>query len=398
MAKVPSAAVAGAVDVLRVPIAPRHNLHDIARQCGFEFHTIDDELYWDESAYYQFSLNQIENDLEDPTAELHQMCLDLVDDVVKSDELMQRLSIPTQYRDAVAKSWRDGHPTLYGRMDFSYDGRSPAKLLEYNADTPTSLYEAGFFQWMWLENQVDAGKLSRASDQFNSIQEKLIARFTDLNSIPLTFSCCKDTAEDRGTVEYLEDCARQGGASTDFIFIEDLGINDQSQLVRLDDRPIQALFKLYPWEMMFEDEFGAYLKNCDNYFLEPMWKAILSNKGILPLLWQRHQGHPNLLPAWFADDSPEVSVDCVKKPLFGREGANISWLKQGQITQVSNDQGYGHEGYVIQQAQPLPQFDGNHTLIGSWIIANEPAGLTIREDKSAITQDTSRFIPHIILD
>ncbi|MBW8190140.1 glutathionylspermidine synthase family protein [Neiella marina] len=383
--------------MLRIPIAVRPNLAEVASQNGFDFHTIDGDVYWDESAYYQFTLSQIENDLEDPTEALHQLCLDLVNDVVRDQQLMERLAIPPHYWDAIANSWNNGYPSLYGRMDFSYDGKSPAKLLEYNADTPTSVYEAGAFQWIWLAQQVDAGLLSRNADQFNSIQEKLIQRFAELKSLPITFTCCRDTDEDRGTVAYLEDCARQGGVATRFVYLDDIGINDRGQFIHQDDSPIKALFKLYPWEMMFNDSFGHYLPKSDSHFLEPMWKAILSNKGILPLLWQRHPNHPNLLPAYFADESPDLSGDYIRKPLLGREGANIEWLRDGQSAWASSDQGYGEEGYVLQQAAPLPQFDGNHTLIGSWLVDDKPAGLTIREDNTAITQDTSRFVPHIIL-
>lgn len=383
--------------MLRVPIQVRPNLAQIAEEFGFRYHTMDGELYWDESAYYQFTLQQIENDLEDPTEELHAMCLELVDEVCRSEQLMQQLAIPEFIWDAIADSWRNGYPSLYGRMDFSYDGQSAAKLLEYNADTPTSLYEAGFFQWIWLEHQVDAGLLPRGADQFNSIQEKLILRFGELNQLPITFSCCKETEEDRGTVAYLEDCAHQGGVNTRFCYIEDLGINDQSQLVLPDDTEVKALFKLYPWEFMFEDEFGAYLPRCKSHFLEPLWKAILSNKGILPLLWQRYPNHPNLLPAYFTDEAPALSGDWVKKPLFGREGANISWLREGDVLLHSGDQGYGQEGYILQQAKPLPKFEKSHTLVGSWVVGNSTAGLTIREDQSMVTEDSSRFMPHIIL-
>ncbi|WP_164568887.1 glutathionylspermidine synthase family protein, partial [Pseudomonas viridiflava] len=77
-------------------------------------------------------LAQIENDLEDPTTELHEMCMDLVDRVVDSEELLDRLSIPAAYYDMIRTSWREGHPHLYGRMDFSYSGNGPAKLLELN--------------------------------------------------------------------------------------------------------------------------------------------------------------------------------------------------------------------------------------------------------------------------
>ena len=50
----------------RVPVAPRDDWKDTAIQHGFDFHSIDGDPYWDESAYYQFTLKQIENDLEDP--------------------------------------------------------------------------------------------------------------------------------------------------------------------------------------------------------------------------------------------------------------------------------------------------------------------------------------------
>jgi len=158
----------------RVSSAPRHDWKETARECGFRFHTIGGDLYWDESARYEFSLPEIENGIEDPTAEIHAMCMDLVDEVVGSQELMERLSIPERHRDLVAGSWRRGDPHLYGRMDLSYDGRGPAKLLELNYDTPTALYEASFFQWVWLEQMRERGDLPAHADQFNSIQEDLL--------------------------------------------------------------------------------------------------------------------------------------------------------------------------------------------------------------------------------
>jgi glutathionylspermidine synthase len=37
---------------------------------------------------------------------------------------------------------------LYGRFDLAYRGDGPPKLLEYNADTPTALFEAAVVQWI----------------------------------------------------------------------------------------------------------------------------------------------------------------------------------------------------------------------------------------------------------
>jgi len=385
--------------VFRIPSKPRPDLLEIAKHYGFNFHTIDGESYWDETAYYQFSLKQIEQDLEAPTEELEQICLGLVDEIVQSEALLSKMRVPERYWDLLQKSWQARDPHLYGRMDFSYDGKQPAKFLEYNADTPTSLYEAAFFQWMWLEQQVDRGILHRDADQFNSIQEKLVERFMELGWPALYFACCKDTDEDRGTVLYLEDCARQAGLATQFLFMEDIGINTLGQYTDLADNPIPALFKLYPWEFMFEDSFGFYLNTHQGSFLEPPWKALLSNKAILPLLWQRHRNHPNLLPSYFeGEEGDGLNAGYVRKPLFSREGANITYrnAKGKLLDYVGGD--YGDEGYIVQAAQPLPQFDGNYTLIGSWLINSKAAGLTIREDNSLITQDSSRFIPHIILN
>jgi len=55
---------------------------------------------------------------------------------------------------------------------------------------------------------------------------------------------------------------------------------------------------------------------------------------------------------------------------------------------------YGAEGFVYQAYRPIQPFDGFYPIIGSWVIAGEPAGIGIREDKQAITGNTSRFVPH----
>ena len=87
----------------------------------------------------------------------------------------------------------------------------------------------------------------------------------------------------------------------------------------------------------------------------------------------------------------------VKKPLFSREGANIEISKNKSIL-AQSDGTYGEEGYIYQQFCELPKFGDSYTLVGSWVIGNEAAGLTIREDASLITQDSSRFVPHIIVN
>lgn len=386
--------------MIRLPIEERPGWQETALEYGFKFHTMYGERYWDESAYYQFSLEQIEKDIEDPTEEIHQMCLQVVDKVVNDEVLLKRFCIPQQHWQLVRDSWADGDPSLYSRLDFVYDGKGKAKLLENNADTPTSVYETGFWQWLWLENNVDSGALPRIADQFNSLQEKLVNRFKELKVLTpgrvLHFACCKDTEEDRGTVQYLEDCAKFADIDAEFVFVEDIGLSDRQEFTDLNNHIITWLFKLYPWEFMFEEEYGDYLGQNIRY-LEPPWKAILSNKALLPLLWETFPNHPNLLPAFFEDQlSQSDSHSLVKKPIFSREGANISILEGGSAV-LESEGPYGEEGYIYQETQYLPKFGNNYTLIGSWLVDDQAAGISIREDKSPITQDMSRYLPHVII-
>lgn len=388
--------------MFRMPCQPRKGWQQLANEFGFHFHTMYGEPYWDESAYYQFTLAQIENDIEDPTAELHQMCLAVTEDVVNSEQLLTRFCIPEQHWDLVRNSWNERDPSLYSRLDLVYNGKGPAKLLENNADTPTSLYESGFWQWLWLSQNVDAGKLALHADQFNSLQEKLVHRFREIalhyNINQLHMACCKDTVEDRGTVQYLQDCAKEAGLMADFVFIEDIGLADTGVFTDLKDAPITDCFKLYPWEFMLREEFGDVLEDAQVNWLEPPWKSIISNKALLPQLWKKFKGHPNLLPAYFSDEinANSLSGKWIKKPLFSREGANVSII-EGGVESVLSDGPYGEEGFIVQAFEPLPVFEGNHTLIGSWLVDDMPAGISVREDASAITQDLSRYLPHIIL-
>jgi len=382
----------------KIAIAERPDWKQTAERLGFMFHTIDGEPYWDESAYYQFSLKQIEDDLEDPTQALHELCMDLVAKVVESEELLERLSIPAAYHDLVRTSWLEGHPHLYGRMDFSYDGNGPAKLLELNYDTPTSLYEAAAFQWGWLEQGIERGMLPAGVDQFNSIDTRLHEAFAALNiQRPFYFASIKGSVEDKATTDYLRLIADKVGIESRHIDLEDIGLLD-GRFVDLQDRWIPHLFKLHAWEFIFHEPFGAAIAQCDTQFIEPAWKAILSNKGILPMLWEAHKGHPNLLESHL-DANPRSAVPkgWVRKPYFSREGANIELRTADDQLHVV-DGPYDDAPYILQQLAPLPKFGDSYTLVGSWVIGDRAAGIGIREDDSLITKDTSRFLPHLILD
>ncbi|PWT89065.1 MAG: hypothetical protein C5B56_07760 [Proteobacteria bacterium] len=383
----------------RIRCEERADWRQTAEQMGFAFHTIGGEPYWDESAYYAFSLAQIERDIEGATAKLEELCGELVARAAADERILRALRIPERYWSWIAASAKRQDPSLYGRMDLRYDGKGPAKLLEYNADTPTAVYETAVFQWTWLEQAIERQIIPREADQYNSVHERLIAAWKEIGKgRRLHLAGMTEDAEDGGTIAYIEDCAHQAGLPTTVLAMTDIGRSRAGEFVDLADDPIALAFKLYPWEWMMGEEFGSALPDAATQWIEPPWKAVLSNKGILPLLWEMFPNHPNLLPAYFDDDpqAARLGASYVRKPLCSREGANVELIVSGEV--IDADTGpYGGEGYIRQAIAPLPGYDGNYAVLGSWLVAGKPCGLSIREDASPITKNTSRFLPHAII-
>ena len=381
----------------RVTLPERANWREQAKELGFGFHEMYGEPYWLDDTAFLFSLEQIERDIEAPTGELHEMCMELAAEVSGSPELMNRLAIPSEYHELVRRSWVEGDRHLYGRFDFAYNGDGPAKMLEYNADTPTSIFESAFFQHGWLVDRTKDGWLPPDADQYNFLQESLIEAFASFDRGPIFhFVCAMDNDEDRGTATYLMDCAVQADHRVEMLDIRDLGVDAEGRFTDKQDRVIDRCFKLYPWEDMLRERFAKHLR--PGVFVEPAWKAILSNKGTLPLLWERNESHPNLLPAYFADDprASELS-EAVSKPFHSREGENVVILSNGEaVEQAEGD--YEDSPRIVQAYEPLFEAYGAHAVVGSWVIGDRPCGLGMREDASRITRNLSRFVPHAIVD
>ena len=370
---------------------PRPNWVADCEEVGFTYHSIDG-TYWDESRCYRFTSEEVDT-LEAATAELAARCLDAAEHIVARGR-MNELAIPVHWQDRVARSWRAKEPSLFGRFDLAWDGRGAPKLLEYNADTPTALLEASVVQWRWLQQAIIPGNAE--ADQFNSLHEKLIANWRALAvtwsaDTPVYFTCDGDSEEDCGNLDYLRDVATQAGVDARSIVVEDIGWDATAgRFVDNGDNPINVLFKLYPWEWMVADAFGANLLMSSVVVIEPAWKMLLSNKGILPILWELFPEHENLLPAVFG--SGRIDGDFVEKPLLSREGGNVVIHRGGQT--LAADGTYGSEGVIRQAYVDIPRFGDDYVTIGSWVIGDAPAGIGLREDGSPITRNTSRFVPH----
>jgi glutathionylspermidine synthase len=369
----------------RIRTSPRANWQTTVESQGFHFHSMDETPYWDESVYYHFTAEQIDQ-IEAATYDLEEMCLHAAQHVI-DQRLYDRFQIPQAFVELIQRSWERDERSLYGRFDLAYDGFSPPKLLEYNADTPTSLLEAAVIQWYWLKD------VAPAADQFNSIHDRLIEAWREMQPQLMDgihFTSINGNLEDFITVTYLRDTAMQAGLSTEHLETERIGWNrDRNCFVDETEHHIANCFKLYPWEWMIRERFGDHLLHDNTRWLEPPWKMLLSNKAILPVLHELFPDSPHILAASFEPEFDRY----VRKPILSREGANIEVVDNGKVVQKTDGPYTGP--HVYQEYCPLAQFDGHRPLVGSWMVNGWACGIGIREDDSLITGNTSRFVPHI---
>ncbi|PTQ12169.1 glutathionylspermidine synthase [Sphingomonas oleivorans] len=380
----------------RIACTPRPDWRERVEALGLVWHSAAGRPYWDESACYSFSAAEI-GLIEEATAELYRLFVEAGQYVLDRD-LLGSFAIPAFCHEAIREAWDAEPPALnFGRFDLGYDGAGPPKLFEFNCDTPTSLLEAAIIQWDWKE------ALFPGRDQFNSLHERLVAKWRDIAPPPgssrLHLAHVADAADDAGeevmTVAYMADMAREAGIAVQPILMADIGWDSGGRrFVDLDLMPIDAIFHLYPWEWLVNEPFGRELIESlsTTLWIEPIWKMIWSNKAILPILWELFPGHPNLLEA----SRQPLAGDHARKPLLAREGANVTLIRDaGTFARTGGD--YGAEGFVYQRLFDLPGAGNRRPVLGSWIVDGEPAGLGIRED-GPITGDTARFVPHIIGD
>jgi glutathionylspermidine synthase len=356
---------------------------------GFNFHTSKEPHwpYWNEAAVYEFTAAEIER-IEAAAIELHRLCLLAIEHLITQGAL-SRVGVFRQYHRLIVDSWRRGEPALLGRMDLSYDGSGEPKLLEYNADTPISLLESAVVQWHWLEETRPGW------DQFNSAHERLIVRWREIlpKNAYVHLICQTESDEDVAHVRYLLDTVLQAGYAGKVIDIRDVGLDrDQDMFMDRTGCPIEHAFKLYPWDWMFTDRFGPDLWSNRTRFIEPVWRTVLNSKGLLAVLWELFPGHPNLLPAHLSP-KPFRGAPYVRKPMQSREGANVRIV--GAANESSTEGPYGGPS-IYQAYAPLFQSHGMHAQIGAWMVGDAPAGMSVREDLTAIIGGSSQFVPHAI--
>lgn len=371
----------------RVFVAPRPGYREKIEALGFDFHGD----YWREEACYRLSSNEVEM-LETATAEAYRMYCDAVEYILNDQpEFMERiLQLPPEICERIRRSWDEDELSLYGRFDFLVDKSGVPRILEFNADTPTSLLEASVIQWQWKED------LFPASDQYNGIHEGLVQSWKDMfpAGSEIHFAGALDDHEDTGTLQYLASTAMEAGFSTRVLDMNSLDLRDGC-FYDPSGEQVKRCFKLYPWEWMVDESADGCL--ADVQWVEPIWKLLMSNKAILKVLSDLFPDSPYVLPCYLS--RPESGLFC-KKPVYSREGHNVSvleirnWEERVRLAETEGD--YNKGAYVYQEYVEPTAYSGRYPVIGSWIVGGEPAGIGIRENRTEITGNLSEFVPHII--
>lgn len=383
----------------------RANMQKRLEDIGFMYWNLpssDQSPYWSDKVAYEFTLKQIEQ-IEDAAFELHQMSMQFVEDEIRKGDYLNYGFTDLQKR-LIEQSWQRKDPHLYGRFDFAYRPDLPPdcqlKMYEYNADTPTSILESSVAQWHWVQEVMNVPH----RDQFNFLEEALVERFKQIkahyncNSIHLA-GMSEAGDEDWNNVGYLSELAHAAGFQNSEIAVESIGVStDSPYLLDRDNQNIELMFKLYPLEWMTQDHFAAHLETTQTRLVEPAWKLLLSNKLLCAKLWERHPKHPLLLES-FPYTGQELSENYIRKPLLGREGANV--FVNNQAAKGSEHSSFYDGEYLVQEKFDLPNFDNMYPVIGVWISGDKgepPCGMAIREDYTPVTGNDSHFVPHYFIE
>ncbi|MGE4510121.1 MAG: glutathionylspermidine synthase family protein [Sulfurimonadaceae bacterium] len=347
-------------------------------------------------AYYEAA-----NELYDMYAEAAQYVID--------NNLFFELGIPFNLIEPIKKSWEnDVHWHLYGRFDLSggIDG-APIKLIEFNADTPTALFETALLQWALLKynNMDEESQFNNVYDAIRENFKRLITLFDDTELFDeryegwkILFSSMDGNEEEEATTRLLQQMASDAGFVTGFEYLQNVKFDEEGIYDR-EGNEYEYWFKLYPWEDIAIDEpelattLGAIMQNQRAIILNPAYTLLFQSKGMMKILCDLFPDSPYLLKTSF---EPLKGVKQVEKRVFGREGANTKIINADGSVAVSNDGPYENFKKVYQEYAEFPQDIHANKYQAGVFFAYEGCGLSFRRG-GEILDNMSKFVGHVII-
>lgn len=374
---------------------------------GFVWHTDEDNTSYVADEIVQISEDEA-NAYYEAANELYDMFCEAGDYVIEND-LFHEINIPFNLVEVIKESWEnDVHWHLYSRFDLAggVDGK-PIKLIEFNADTPTSLFETAIIQWAMLKanNMEDASQFNNLYEALKDNFKRIITLDSEVDKFEeyysklnwkILFSSISSSSEDINTTKLLQHIATEAGFNTDFEYIENVQFSDEG--IFKGDENFEFWFKLIPWEDIAIDESELALllteivKNKKAIIFNPAYTLMFQSKGFMKILWDLYPNHPLLLETSF---SPLEGKKQVEKRCFGREGANTKIINpDGSIDVETKGEYEGHKA-VYQEYVELPKDEKGNSYQAGVFYAYEGCGLGFRRG-GKILNNMSKFVGHII--
>jgi glutathionylspermidine synthase len=410
------------------------------------------QQYWVESLPQPFAIQfecQEETAISAATETIWEMCVEFLDwfftdlnpgDV---DRRLAALQIRSAYWQAIKNSWDRTEPvedlSLCTRFDLAVTAEGQIKLLEINGDTPLLGAET-VYQWNWFVDYmhnhqhgkyplpIDASQFNEFWDAIAGQWRRIVASY-DLRQCGISFLVDENLEEDlemaMQLIQILTDEV-DPNIYTQIVYLRGLkdergreiqrglGLDDDGYFVDHVNARIPVLWKMYDWSDLQNDMANAgttealanRLETGEVKIVEPLWKQVLSNKGVLAMMWEQFKDsdyRQYLLATYLDTDNSYESTQLllgmhVRKPMLGLEGVATSIESGFGSLEQKESFGYGAEGFIVQEYIELPAAFGYHYAIGSWAIDGEAAGIIIRGDTSKITGRHCLIIPHIVSD
>ncbi|MBI1209672.1 MAG: glutathionylspermidine synthase [Azospirillum sp.] len=378
---------------------PRKNWQSGLRKYRYGEAAAAAAVRWSEAARYEFTAGEIDR-IEAAADDLCGLIHDAVRHAIES-RLLPLYGISRKVANLIEAGWaryyqqgradpRQGG--LYGRLDLAYDGSDSLKLLGCCFDGPAGLFEASIVQWSWLEaTHPDA-------DQFNGLHEGLVERFQTLSRglrgrDQLHLTCSTPDAALEGELAYLAAVADEAGYQATVIPIQDIGW-DGARFRDLDDAEMRWLLKLYPWEVLAEDDFGHHLDTAPTVFLDPVWRMPASNHGLLATLWELYPEHPNLTAATLSSSGLPAGVPVLERSFFGLDRAASRLIEHGAV--VADTGPAATPGGTVYLARPqLFEQDGIEAVLECWMVGDKCLGMTVREADDRLIGAGAAVVPHL---
>ncbi len=390
--------------VKMLPIEPLSKA--VMEDIGLVWHTDRDGSPYVDSTLLQVSEAEAEA-YYDAANTLYDMFVETAQHVIDEQRYLE-LGIPSNLVRQIEESWERDDRHLYGRFDFAGGLDSlPIKLIEFNADTPTSLFETSIVQWAMLKaNDMDATR------QFNNLHEMLKENFRRLITgdhppdefaeryagQKILFSSVGGMPEDERTVRYLQQVAHDAGFYTDFCYMHEAGFNAEDGVFNKDQQLADYWFKLFPWEDIAAEELeltrllDKVSRHGRTRILNPAYTLLFQSKGILKLMFDAFPDSPYLLRT---DFEPLPGTPQVCKKLFGREGANLQLIDAHGKLIAETDGPYAHHKAIYQERAEFAQDPAGQNYQAGVFYAWEACGLGFRRGGDVLN-DTSKFVGHII--